>query len=91
MVSIKKNGRHVANSPISIMVVQSEIGDASKVKVYGQGLMEGHTFEMADFVVDTRDAGKRLITSFSFFYVSMKTCCNCIFKSFIQCYLIITR
>ncbi|KAI4879622.1 hypothetical protein NFI96_025042 [Prochilodus magdalenae] len=57
LVSIKKNGRHVANSPISIMVVQSEIGDASKVKVYGQGLMEGRTFEMADFVVDTRDAG----------------------------------
>uniref|UniRef100_A0AAR2L0B3 Calponin-homology (CH) domain-containing protein n=1 Tax=Pygocentrus nattereri TaxID=42514 RepID=A0AAR2L0B3_PYGNA len=57
LVSIKKNGRHVANSPISIMVVQSEIGDASKVKVYGQGLVEGRTFEMADFVVDTRDAG----------------------------------
>ncbi|KAL1007835.1 hypothetical protein UPYG_G00092250 [Umbra pygmaea] len=57
LVSIKKNGHHVANSPISIMVVQSEIGDASKVKVYGQGLVEGHTFEMSDFVVDTREAG----------------------------------
>uniref|UniRef100_A0A6Q2XZN7 Calponin-homology (CH) domain-containing protein n=1 Tax=Esox lucius TaxID=8010 RepID=A0A6Q2XZN7_ESOLU len=57
LVSIKKNGRHVANSPISIMVVQSEIGDASKVKVYGPGLVEGRTFEMSDFVVDTREAG----------------------------------
>uniref|UniRef100_A0A4W4FP37 Filamin B, like n=1 Tax=Electrophorus electricus TaxID=8005 RepID=A0A4W4FP37_ELEEL len=57
LVSIKKNGYHVANSPISIMVVQSEIGDASRVKVFGQGLVEGHTFEMSDFVVDTRDAG----------------------------------
>ncbi|XP_066554329.1 filamin B a isoform X1 [Amia ocellicauda] len=57
LVSIKKNGRHVANSPITIMVVQSEIGDASKVKAYGQGLVEGHTFEMSDFTVDTRDAG----------------------------------
>ncbi|XP_006631014.2 filamin-B isoform X2 [Lepisosteus oculatus] len=57
LVSIKKNGRHVANSPITIMVVQSEIGDASKVKAYGQGLVEGHTFEMSDFIVDTRDAG----------------------------------
>ncbi|XP_062316592.1 filamin-B [Osmerus eperlanus] len=57
LVSIKKNGRHVANSPITIMVVQSEIGDAGRVKAYGQGLVEGHTFEMSDFVVDTREAG----------------------------------
>ncbi|XP_075690052.1 filamin-B isoform X2 [Rhinoderma darwinii] len=57
LVSIKKNGRHVPNSPISIMVYQSEIGDASKVKVYGPGLTEGHTYEMSDFVVDTREAG----------------------------------
>lgn len=57
LVSIKKNGQHVANSPITIMVVQSEIGDASRVKVSGQGLVEGSTFEMSDFVVDTREAG----------------------------------
>uniref|UniRef100_A0A8B9R529 Filamin B n=1 Tax=Astyanax mexicanus TaxID=7994 RepID=A0A8B9R529_ASTMX len=57
LVSIKKNGRHVANSPITIMVVQSEIGDAGRVQVFGQGLVEGRTFEMSDFVVDTRDAG----------------------------------
>ncbi len=64
-MSIKKNGRHVANSPISITVVQSEIGDAGRVKVFGQGLVEGHTFEMADFVVDTREAGERhLLISF---------------------------
>lgn len=60
LVSIKKNGHHVTNSPITIMVVQSEIGDASRVKVFGQGLVEGHTFEMSDFVVDTREAGERL-------------------------------
>ncbi|PIO36044.1 hypothetical protein AB205_0039930 [Aquarana catesbeiana] len=57
LVSIKKNGRHVPNSPISIMVYQSEIGDASKVKVFGPGLTEGRTFELSDFVVDTREAG----------------------------------
>ncbi|KAA0707536.1 Filamin-B [Triplophysa tibetana] len=57
LVSIKKNGLHVANSPITIMVVQSEIGDAGRVKVFGQGLVEGRTFEMSDFVVDTREAG----------------------------------
>uniref|UniRef100_G3NI02 Filamin B n=1 Tax=Gasterosteus aculeatus TaxID=69293 RepID=G3NI02_GASAC len=56
-VSILKNGRHVANSPITIMVVQSEIGDASQVKVGGDGLVRGTTFSNSSFVVDTRDAG----------------------------------
>lgn len=58
MVSVKKNGQHVTNSPFKIMVGQSEIGDASKVKVYGRGLVEGHTLEVADFIVDTRNAGR---------------------------------
>uniref|UniRef100_A0A3Q1HD57 Filamin C, gamma b (actin binding protein 280) n=1 Tax=Acanthochromis polyacanthus TaxID=80966 RepID=A0A3Q1HD57_9TELE len=57
VVSVMKNGKHVTNSPFKIMVGQSEIGDASKVKVYGQGLVEGHTFEVAEFIVDTRNAG----------------------------------
>ncbi|XP_060095709.1 filamin-B isoform X3 [Heteronotia binoei] len=56
-VSIIKNGSHVPNSPVSIMVVQSEIGDASRARVFGRGLVEGRTFEMCDFIVDTRDAG----------------------------------
>ena len=56
-VNVRKNGAHVANSPFKIMVGQSEIGDASKVKVHGQGLVEGHTFEVAEFIVDTRNAG----------------------------------
>ncbi|XP_059185463.1 LOW QUALITY PROTEIN: filamin-B [Centropristis striata] len=56
-VSILKNGRHVPNSPISIMVVQSEIGDASQVRAHGDGLLQGNTFTNASFVVDTRDAG----------------------------------
>eukprot|EP00062_Callorhinchus_milii_P024157 gi/632983767/ref/XP_007908811.1/ PREDICTED: filamin-C [Callorhinchus milii] len=57
VVSVKKNGRHVANSPFKIMVGASEIGDASKVKVSGKGLVEGHTFEVSEFIVDTRHAG----------------------------------
>lgn len=56
-VSILKNGRHVANSPISIMVVQSEIGDASQVQVQGDGLVQGTTFNNCSFIVDTREAG----------------------------------
>ncbi|XP_032892502.1 filamin-B isoform X2 [Amblyraja radiata] len=57
LVSIKKHGKHVANSPITIMVGQSEIGDASRVLVSGDGLKAGRTCEMSDFIVDTRDAG----------------------------------
>lgn len=57
-MSVKKNGTHVTNSPFKIMVGQSEIGDASKVKVFGQGLVEGHIFEVAEFIVDTRNAGE---------------------------------
>lgn len=40
------------------MVVQSEIGDARRARVFGRGLVEGRTFEMCDFIVDTRDAGE---------------------------------
>ncbi|NWI88163.1 FLNA protein, partial [Pitta sordida] len=57
VVSVRKNGQHVTNSPFKILVGQSEIGDAGRVKVWGQGLLEGHTFEVAEFIVDTRSAG----------------------------------
>lgn len=39
------------------MISQSEIGDASRVRVSGPGLSEGRTFEPAEFIIDTRDAG----------------------------------
>lgn len=58
LVSILKDGRHVPNSPISITVVQSEIGDASLVKAHGDGLVQGNTFTNSSFVVDTREAGQ---------------------------------
>ncbi|XP_075900104.1 filamin-C-like isoform X3 [Nelusetta ayraudi] len=57
VVSVRKGGKHVTNSPFRIAVGQSEIGDASRVKVKGHGLVEGHTLEVADFIVDTRTAG----------------------------------
>ncbi|XP_078597430.1 filamin-C-like isoform X38 [Branchiostoma floridae x Branchiostoma japonicum] len=57
LVSVKKNGRHVANSPFKILVGQQEIGDARKVKVKGTGLRESATFDVAEFTVDTREAG----------------------------------
>ncbi|XP_067915419.1 filamin-C isoform X1 [Heterodontus francisci] len=57
VVSVKKNNRHVTNSPFKIMVGASEIGNATKVKVSGKGLVEGRTFEVSEFIVDTRGAG----------------------------------
>lgn len=57
MVSVRKGGKHVTNSPFKILVGPSEIGDASKVRVWGKGLSEGHTFQVAEFIVDTRNAG----------------------------------
>lgn len=58
-MNIKKNGRHIASSPIPVMITQSEIGDASRVRVSGKGLSEARTFEPAEFIIDTREAGKR--------------------------------
>lgn len=57
-MSVRKNGIHVANSPFKIMVGQSEIGEASRVKAFGKGLVEAHTSETAEFFVDTRNAGE---------------------------------
>ncbi|XP_069025341.1 filamin-A isoform X4 [Embiotoca jacksoni] len=57
LVNIKKNGRHIPSSPISVMINQSEIGDASRVHVSGPGLSEARTFEPAEFFIDTREAG----------------------------------
>ncbi|KAM6306964.1 LOW QUALITY PROTEIN: filamin-C-like [Podargus strigoides] len=56
MVSMRKSGQHVTNSPFKILVGQSEIGDASRVKVWGKGLV-GHTFDVAEFIVNTCSAG----------------------------------
>ncbi|XP_023664499.2 filamin-A-like isoform X2 [Paramormyrops kingsleyae] len=57
LVNIRKNGRHIPSSPITVVIKQSEIGDASRVRVSGKGLSEGRTFQPADFIIDTRDAG----------------------------------
>jgi len=57
-VNVTKRGRHVANSPFRIMVGESEIGDASKVKVYGDGIEKASAGECAEFNVDTRKAGE---------------------------------
>ncbi|CAG5133090.1 unnamed protein product, partial [Candidula unifasciata] len=57
LVNVFRNGVHIANSPFKITVGESEIGNASKVKVYGKGLQEGTANEVNEFIVDTREAG----------------------------------
>jgi len=57
VVSVRRKGRHVANSPFVVRVAPSEIGDSSKVSVYGQGIEEIKALELAEFFVDTRNAG----------------------------------
>lgn len=62
LVSIKKNGEHVRSSPITVCISQLEIGDASKVKVSGTGLLGGRTNHISQFVVDTCNAGEMTCT-----------------------------
>ncbi|XP_049804905.1 filamin-A isoform X1 [Schistocerca nitens] len=57
VVSVKRLGKHIANSPFKINVGEREVGDAKKVKVTGAGLTEGKTHTDNSFTVDTRSAG----------------------------------
>ncbi|CAH0562197.1 unnamed protein product [Brassicogethes aeneus] len=57
VVSVKKMGCHITNSPFKINVCEREVGDARKVKVSGTALKEGKTHSNNTFNVDTRNAG----------------------------------
>ncbi|KAF9808078.1 hypothetical protein SFRURICE_017250 [Spodoptera frugiperda] len=57
IVSVKKMGVHIQNSPFNITVLAQEVGDAKKVKVSGDALKEGKTHSENTFSVDTRNAG----------------------------------
>ncbi|VEL39277.1 unnamed protein product [Protopolystoma xenopodis] len=57
MVNVYRNGRHIPNSPFKIFVGETEIGNASRVRVYGPGLREGVANQNCQFTVDTRNAG----------------------------------
>ncbi|XP_050427022.1 filamin-A isoform X1 [Adelges cooleyi] len=57
VVSVKKMGQHIVNSPFKITVGEREVGDAKKVIVSGNGLKEGKTHAENLFTVDTRSAG----------------------------------
>ena len=51
LVSVKRNGKHITNSPFKIMVNPDDVGDASRVKVSGPALKEGKTHEDNPFTV----------------------------------------
>ncbi|KAK8751523.1 hypothetical protein OTU49_008926 [Cherax quadricarinatus] len=57
MVSVKRMGTHISNSPFKITVGEKEVGDASKVKITGKALTEGVTHQENQFTIDTREAG----------------------------------
>jgi filamin len=57
LVSVKRNGQHINNSPFKINVSPNDVGDASKVKVSGEALNHGQTHVDNTFHVDTKNAG----------------------------------
>ncbi|KAG5671669.1 hypothetical protein PVAND_001857 [Polypedilum vanderplanki] len=57
IVSVKRLGKHINNSPFKVNVAEREVGDAKKVKVSGFALKEGKTHTENYFSVDTRNAG----------------------------------
>lgn len=58
LVAVKKKGTLLPNAPFRIHVGESEVGNASKVKVSGPGIDGAHTQQFNEFTVDTKGAGK---------------------------------
>lgn len=54
---MKKKGTLLPSAPFRIHVGESEVGNASKVKVSGPGLENALTQQFNEFTVDTRGAG----------------------------------
>ena len=68
VVSVLRDNKHIKNSPFRIEVRQSEIGDATRVKVYGKGLYEGTANKINEFFVNTKEAGKFILFYLIFIY-----------------------
>ena len=56
-VSVFRNGQPIPGSPFRVVVGQTEIGNASKVKAGGRGLTQGMANQLNEFFINTRDAG----------------------------------
>lgn len=57
-MSVFRNGQPIPGSPFKVVVGQSEIGNASKVKAGGRGLTQGMANEQNEFFINTREAGQ---------------------------------
>ncbi len=73
IVSVHRDGRHIKNSPFRIEVRQSEIGDASRVKLYGNGLNHGMANQVNEFYVNTKEAGRNFAVILSIIGNQVKT------------------
>ncbi|MFH4982885.1 hypothetical protein AB6A40_009594 [Gnathostoma spinigerum] len=56
-ITVKKNGQILPKAPYCITVDESQVGDASKVKVEGSAKAQAKCLEFNEFTVDTRGAG----------------------------------
>ncbi len=74
IVSVHRDGKHIKNSPFRIEVRQSEIGDASRVRLYGSGLAEGSANLINEFYVNTKEAGEN--QNKYFLFLAGGTCVN---------------
>lgn len=57
LVNVFKGGAHIPNSPFRISVSPAEIGDASRVRVWGPGTSRAVANQVATFNIDMSDAG----------------------------------
>jgi len=57
LVSVQRKGKHITNSPFKITVNAQEVGDAARVQVSGDGLLQGKTHVNNRFKINTKTAG----------------------------------
>ena len=82
-INVYQSGAHILGSPFKIVVGQNEIGDASKVRVYGDGLRSGFSSEVNAFTVDTREAGK-IFVDFRSIVLLSRYYYKCLLRHFIK-------
>jgi len=57
LVNVFRNGQPIHGSPFRIVISGNEIGNASKVKVYGPGITQGMANVVNQFTINTKEAG----------------------------------
>merc|ERR1712088_1098058 len=56
LVSVQRKGKHITNSPFKIMVNTQEVGDAARVQVIGDGLIQGKTHVNNSYMINIKFA-----------------------------------